>query len=248
MCYDVQAKLYAQLKRAKRKGYKDLAEILEKTIGEDYHFNHYHAMGFDNPKLFIYTSENPNRPIPANWGFTVPQAWYMGKKHINARGETMYEKPTFKDAAIKGRCLIQVNGFFEHYHHKGKIYPFYVYRKDLEPITLAGISNEFRIESTHEIYRGFTIITSKANQLLSKIHNHPKLNEARMPLILPEEIEDQWLQVSDKSKIVKLVQPFEDGLLAAHPVRGLRGKVAIGNHPNVTNQVNYDVLDLDEFK
>lgn len=86
--------------------------------------------------------------------------------------------------------------------------------------------------------------------MLARIHNNPKLEGPRMPLILPEEAIDSWLNEAvetdaEKEKILSLIKPYTEAGLTAHPVSRLRGKSAVGNNPIATNPVHYP--ELDEF-
>ena len=140
MCYDIKASYEAQLSRAKRKGdFVAVEEILEKLIPFT-DLPLHHVSGFTHPKLLIYTNESPEFPIVATWGL-VPH-WVrddIQKKKIwnttlNARGETIFEKPSFKQSAKNNRCIIYIDGFYEHHHFNKKTYPFFIQRKDEKPI------------------------------------------------------------------------------------------------------------------
>ncbi|MGB5555280.1 MAG: SOS response-associated peptidase family protein, partial [Flavobacteriaceae bacterium] len=129
MCYDIKAGLEAQLKRAKRDGdVHGVAEIMEKLVPLT-DLPLHHASGFSHPELLIYTDRSPNFPEVATWGL-VPH-WVHDEAQLkktwnntlNARGETIFEKPSFRDSAKQHRCLVFVDGFFEHHHFKGKTYP-----------------------------------------------------------------------------------------------------------------------------
>jgi len=129
MCYNVKALLWSQLKRARRKGMYQDADAIQIQINELGVTNLYQASGFTHPKMLIY-QDSESEPIPATWGL-VPH-WVKdnaGKVQIwnstlNARGESIFEKPSFRDAAKSKRCLIYLDGFYEHHHYNGKTYPF----------------------------------------------------------------------------------------------------------------------------
>ena len=257
MCYTVSGLLYAQIKRARRyvgdnDELRKLEELYKELTGEPF----FQANGFDHPHLLIYTEENPHIPVAAQWGLiphwvkdekTAKQIW---NKTINARGESIFEKPSFRSAAKSKRCLIQINGFYEYHHYKGKTYPFYIYRKDGEAITLGGIWSEWVNKESGEIFRTFSIVTTEGNELLAKIHNNPKLSGPRMPLIIPEEKEEEWLKSAnnemDKEEIKQLILPYASDELQAHTVAKLKGKNAVGNVPEATDKVVYE--ELEELK
>ena len=89
----------------------------------------------------------------------------------------------------------------------------------------------------------FTIITTQGNELLSKIHNNPKLNEPRMPAIIDKKFEETWLSEDLASQDIKeLMKPYDSSDMIAYPVRKLRGKNAVGNNKIVIEPYNYEEL------
>lgn len=95
---------------------------------------------------------------------------------------------------ITRRCLIYIDRFYEHHHFEKQTYPFYIFKKHLSPIILVGLFIEWINPQTKGKLLTFSIVTTTGNQLLSKIHNNPKLKESRMPVILHEELADKWLE------------------------------------------------------
>ena len=252
MCYDIKASLEAQLTRAQREqDYQAIEEIMEKLIPLT-DLPIHHTSGFSHPELLIYTDRSPNFPEVATWGL-VPH-WVRDQEQLkklwnntlNARGETIFEKPSFRNAAKNNRCIIYVDGFYEHHHFEGKTYPFYVYRKDMAPLALAGLWSEWTDDETRGSINTFTIVTTEGNPLLAKIHNNPKLKGPRMPLILPLELEDKWLihldDELDQKSIEELIQSYPEEELTAHTVTRLRGKEYIGNVEEVSNPFEYEEL------
>tara|TARA_R110002110_G_scaffold131569_1_gene312459 strand:- start:923 stop:1687 length:765 start_codon:yes stop_codon:yes gene_type:complete len=254
MCYDIKASYEAQLKRAKRRG--DLTaveEILEKLIPFT-DLPIHHASGFSHPELLIYTGESPEFPYVATWGLVPP--WVKDEEQqkkfwnstLNARGETIFEKPSFRQAAKTHRCIIYIDGFYEHHHFNKKIYPFFIQRKDENPIALAGLWSEWINPETNGRMNTFTIVTVEANSMMTKIHNNPKIKDPRMPLILPEELEDQWLMSIDddldKQQIQDLIQSYPEDKLKAHTVSKLRGKEYAGNVKTISDLVVYEDLEF----
>ena len=248
MCYTIEQKLEAAFKRAKY--WNDdfnLERIKEKLEMFD---PWYKASGFAHPKIIAYSNDQPHEPELFNWGLiphwvkTEKDAKSLWNKTINARGESIFEKPSFRDAAINKRCLIPVGGFYEHHHFKGKKYPFYITRKDNEPLNLAGLWSEWINQETGEIIRTCSIVTTKANELMAKIHNNPKLAEPRMPVILNEQIADTWLKPieteKDREELLNLLKPFSNNELKAHTVRKLSGKEAVGNVPEASEEYIYE--------
>lgn len=253
MCYDIKASKEAQLKRAQRHGDAEAVKQIKQELLPFTDLPIHHASGFQHPKLLIYTEESAWKPEVATWGL-VPhwvkqreQAEKFWNNTLNARGETIFEKPAFRDAARYHRCLIYVDGFYEHHHFKGKTYPFFIHRKDQDPLILAGLWNRWNDPDSGETLTTFSIVTTEGNPLLTRIHNNPKLKGPRMPLILPEEMADQWLEdVSDEldeQKIGELIAPYPDEVLTAHTVGRLRGKEYKGNIEGISEKYEYPELE-----
>lgn len=251
MCYDIKASLEAQLTRAQREqDYQAIEEIMEKLIPLT-DLPLFHASGFSHPEMLIYTDRSPTFPEVATWGL-VPH-WVNDDEHrnklwnstLNARGETIFEKPSFKTSANNNRCVVYVDGFYEHHHYEGKTFPFYIQRKNKEPLALAGLWSEWKNDQGG-ILNTFTIVTTKGSPMMAKIHNNPKLKEARMPLILPEEFEDNWLRhihsEVDQKEIEDLIHSYPEIELTAHTVTRLRGKEYIGNVEEVSEPFEYKEL------
>ncbi|MEN8731540.1 MAG: SOS response-associated peptidase [Bacteroidia bacterium] len=252
MCYDIKTSLEKQLRMALLGGNKAEAdEIADKLkIFSKDEVNLYHASGFDHPTMFIYTQDEPQKPIIATWGL-VPE-WSTQKetiwnKTLNARGETIFEKPSFKDSAASKRCLIYLEGFYEHHHKNGKTYPYFIKHKEKELFAVAGLWSEWQSE-LGEVLKTFSIVTTEANELMAEIHNNPKLAEPRMPLILHEEAEEKWLSEElGQDAIEKLIQPTKDGELIAHTVAPIKGSKASGNVPEASLELRYAELEVKQL-
>lgn len=252
MCYDVKASLEAQLKRAKRKGDLGAVEEIIENLIPFTDLPLHHASGFSHPELLIYTDRQPEYPEIATWGL-IPhwvndeaQVKKLWNNTLNARGETIFEKPSFRQSAEHNRCIIYIDGFYEHHHFNNNVYPFYIYRKDNQPLALAGLYSEWVNPKTGGTIISFTIVTTEGNDLLKKIHNNPKLKGPRMPLILSDDTEDHWLKPikneKDKDEIQHLIQKYPEEQLTSHTVSKLRGKDYKGNVENISNEVTYKEL------
>jgi putative SOS response-associated peptidase YedK len=247
MCYDIKTSLNAQLKKAKRENNPSVIAEIEEQMAPMTDLPLFHSSGFDHPKLFIYTAQSPNIPIIANWGL-VPD-WINGEKQkndiwnstLNARGESIFEKPSFKDAAKDGRCIIYIDGFYEHHYRSGQRIPHLIFNKNKEPLAIAGLWNEWKNEHEGLVINTFSIVTSPANKLMSEIHNNPKIESARMPLILSEADEAIWLnpKIEEKETINSLIKAAPDGGLEAYTVRKLKGKSYLGNVEKTTERFEY---------
>ncbi len=141
----------------------------------------------------------------------------IGNRLINARGETLAEKPAFRGSLKYKRCVIPADGFYEWKAQPGtkaKV-PHYIRMKSHKPFGLAGLWDEWHTADGASL-RTCTIITTEPNSLMATLHN-------RMPLILkPAEIPD-WLDPGPRSaeSLQRLVQPFPAELMESYTVSPL---------------------------
>ena len=249
MCYDIKTSLEAQLIKARRKGDQQaIKEIMEK-LAPLTDLPIYHASGFQHPRLLIETGEA--LPRVAHWGL-IPhwvkdraQAKKLWNSTLNARGETIHEKPSFRDAYKHKRCAIYVDGFFEHHHFSGKTYPYFVQAANHSALCLGGLWSEWVDRSTGELISTFTIVTTPGNELLSRIHNNPKMKGPRMPLILDQADELQWVE-GNPVEAGDLIKANTNISLHAHTVARLRGNAYLGNVPEVSDAVSYPELAIED--
>jgi putative SOS response-associated peptidase YedK len=113
----------------------------------------------------------------------------MGQRMINARAETLLEKPSFKQLVARRRCLVPANGFYEWRRLGNRKVPIWIHLKSREPFAFAALWNYWRDPAGDKELYSFTIITTEANALLRPIHN-------RMPVIYDKEMGRQRLQIS----------------------------------------------------
>lgn len=151
----------------------------------------------------------------ARWGL-VP-GWVKDPREfpllINARQETMAEKPAFRDALKHGRCIIPASGYYEWHTNPDKSkQPYYITFEDDRPMALAGLYASWMGPNGEEIDSVATI-TVPANPQLAVIHD-------RMPAILRGDAIDAWLNVREvrAPEAAQLALPLEDGVLKFHPV------------------------------
>jgi putative SOS response-associated peptidase YedK len=161
--------------------------------------------------------DGSKRLVHFTWGL-IP-SWAkdpsIGNRLINARGETVAEKPSFKAALKKRRCLIVANGFYE-WQKRGKMKrPVYVRLKSDKPFGFAGLYEKWISPDGQEL-RTCTIITTEANELLQPIHN-------RMPVIVPKDQEDVWLDtdMSDTTHVFSILKPYAHHEMVAYEVSTL---------------------------
>ena len=149
---------------------------------------------FQFPKTPIITNQEIEKIQLFQWGL-IP-FWAkdenIKKNTLNARIETITEKPSFKNV-VHNRCLILSDGFFEWQwlDDKGKQKQKYLITlPENNAFAFAGLWSEWPNQITGEIQKTYTILTTEANELMSKIHNTKK----RMPLIIEKSIETEWLK------------------------------------------------------
>lgn len=235
MCYNVAGLTKAAIKYAKHRG-EDMATIsaLEKMIEELMAYTKplYVASGYSHPQLLVFTNEFPLNPQLFFWGLlpTWAKEQSFWNQTLNARAESIFEKPTFKASAKYKRCLIYVDGFFEYHHQNKQTIPYYIQLKSHEPIILAGLWSTWLDKTTGAEWPTCTIITTHANKTMQHIHNNPKADGPRMPVILNKQNQNAWLdnQLQEK-ELMNLLQPAPDDMLEYYTVRQLTGKNGIGN-------------------
>jgi putative SOS response-associated peptidase YedK len=134
---------------------------------------------------------------------------------MNARGESVAEKPAFRDAFAKRRCLVPMDGFYE-WRTEGKSkQPFACSLKSGEPMACAGLWEGWK-QPDGDWLRTYSIITCAAAGRQALLHE-------RVPVILPRDVWDDWLEGDDPTALLK---PAEDSLLAFWPVAARVGRVA----------------------
>nr|BBH89530.1 DUF159 family protein [Thermosporothrix sp. COM3] len=136
----------------------------------------------------------------------------IGSRMINARAETLAEKPSFKRLLGHKRCLIVADGFYEWKKEAKTKTPMYITLKDQDIFAFAGLWDAWK-NPDGEIIRTCTIITTDANEFMNPIHN-------RMPAILTPEERDIWLDptIHEAGPLLSLLKPYASDEMAAHPV------------------------------
>jgi putative SOS response-associated peptidase YedK len=139
----------------------------------------------------------------------------IGSRMINARAETLSEKPSFKHSLRRKRCIIIADGFYEWKKEGAHKIPMYIFLKSGKLFGFAGLWDTWTAPEGNKIAT-CTIITTSPNKLIEEIHN-------RMPVILPKENVDRWLDpsIQDESKVLPLLQPYPADEMDAYPVSRL---------------------------
>lgn len=240
MCFSARFQLQLALRRAMSLLKNDEIEFLQNLIRQ--YDEWFYASAFAHPQILIYKNEKPAEPLLSTWGFVpdwAKEPETIWNKTLNARGETLFEKASFKQSAENKRCLIPAEGFYEYHEFRKKKYPFYITRKDGEPLYFAGLWNDFPNRATGEITSTFSIVTTKANPLMARIHNKPKFSgDSRMPVILSENLTDEWLKPLSQKEIGELARyQVPDSQLDAWTVGPLK------NIPEANQPFHYPELD-----
>jgi len=150
--------------------------------------------GFTHPKMPVIANSMVDKIQLFQWGL-IPQ---NQKNTLNARIETIREKPSFRNF-VNQKCLILVNGFYEWKHVPGERHDRHKYLLSLPDngsFALAGLWSEWEFLNG-EKYRTFTVITTEAQGIMREIHN----TKLRMPVILKREIEMDWLMGKRTAKL-----------------------------------------------
>ena len=155
----------------------------------------------------------------------------IGYKLINARGETVKEKPSFRSAFAHRRLIIPASYFFEWKREGTQKTPYLIRLKDQDLFGMAGLWERWTA-STGEVIDSCTIITCEANKAVSALHD-------RMPVILPEDRYGLWLgeEKAEPAAITALLTPFPSEMMDLYPVTGKVGNPRF-NTPECIEPVN----------
>ena len=136
----------------------------------------------------------------------------IGARMINARGETVADKPSFRTPFKRRRCLVPANGFYEWQERGGGKQPHYIHMQDGSPLAMAGLWDAWQ-QGEEAYIESCTIITTSPNDVVRPLHD-------RMPVILEPEDWSLWLDTSieDASQLLPLLEPCPGEAMAAYPV------------------------------
>lgn len=157
---------------------------------------------------------SPRECSMVRWGL-IP-SWAkdqkIGARMINARGETVAEKPSFRSAAKSRRCLIPADGFYEWVKKAGGKQPHFIHFADARPFAFAGLWERWH-KGEGVPLETCTIITTTPNEMISDLHD-------RMPVILPNTLYDEWLEPTAMSpeRLQQILVPHPAEGMEAYPV------------------------------
>lgn len=191
---------------------------------------HYNAA--PGQMLPVIINEQPQLVHNFKWGL-IP-FWAkdirIGYKMINARAETVLEKPSFRHPMKTSRCLVLADSYYEWEKRGKEKIPYRIMMADDNAFAMAGIWSTWRDAEKKPIY-SFSILTVGANKLTSNVHD-------RMPAILPPDREQDWIKMDiPPAEVVSLCNPFPDNEMKMYRVSDLVNK-ASNDFPEVLNQAN----------
>ncbi len=176
----------------------------------------FHASGFSFPEWKIVTTSSAIEIM--RWGL-IPN-WFNGDKTadftamtLNARSESILEKPSFKHLVGRQHCIVPSTGFFEYQKVGKESIPYFVYPTQDEFFSMAGIYDHWHNPLTGKKETTFSIITCEANEIMAEIHNTKK----RMPVMLQNDALENWL-VARPNEIGDFLVPNSNESIAAHKI------------------------------
>lgn len=191
--------------------------------------------------LATITNNAPDEITQFEWGL-LP-AWVddpaNSPKPINARAETVAEKPMFRDAFEERRCLVLADGFYEWKGQRGSKQPYRITRKHDQPFAFAGLweQREAQNGGTRETV---TIITTDANDVVADVHD-------RMPVILEDSDVKTWLTADDQPTLESILDPYAADTLRAYPVSKQVNNPA-NDSPDLIEEIDVgEQVSFDEF-
>lgn len=214
MCFHNSMSKKAQQLAARYGRKSDVIEIVQDIINEQYHVS-----AFNFPKYPIITTSDEVQVF--NWGL-IPfwtksgdDAGEIRKMTLNARADTIFEKPSFREPIMKKRCIVPSTGYFEWRHEGTKKIPYFIFLKDEEVFSMAGVYDQWIDKETGEELDTFSILTTDTNPLTDYIHN----SKHRMPVILSKSDEEKWLSSRlSKTEIEHFLKPFDAKKMEAYQI------------------------------
>jgi putative SOS response-associated peptidase YedK len=167
----------------------------------------------------IVKTQHGNEAKFMKWGL-VP-SWApdpsIGNRMINARAETLLEKPSFRQLVSERRCIIPADGFYEWRREGNQKVPVWIHLKNKEPFAFAGLWDSWPDRDSGVALNTFTIITTDANTLVRRIHN-------RMPVMYDRDMGQQWLErnyASSPMNLAAALRPWPSEYMEAWDVSPL---------------------------
>lgn len=186
-------------------------EIKKNFSGKKIAAGLYRVSAFTRPVCCVVTADRAIRAF--EWGL-IPywiknrkSAGDIGRLTYNARGESIFEKPAFREAVRTKRCVVPVTGFFEWRHEKNDTIPYYIFPRHASMFSLGAVWDDWADPVSGYRISAFSIVTTPANPRMEYIHNTKK----RMPLILSRQEKERWLDPDlSLHDVTALIKPFDE--------------------------------------
>ncbi len=179
--------------------------------------------------LTVFREGDRNVPGLCRWGFLPPWAKTPseGFKMINARAETLAEKPSFREAFRYRRCLVIADGFFEWKREGTAREPYYLRLASRQPFGFAGLYSDWT-SLEGESLRTATIITTEANALVRPLHD-------RMPAIVPADKQERWLDpgIHSPVQLMPILAPYPADQMECYGVSRQVNSVKVNSPENI---------------
>ncbi|WP_452598371.1 SOS response-associated peptidase [Pontimicrobium sp. MEBiC01747] len=215
---------------------------IEKTFNASFKYPKLHKKspvidGLTESSVAIITMLNKQQISLAIWGI-LPETYQDDWQHfqnvqntLNVSLDVIKEDEKYAKALMHRRCIVIVTGFFTYYLHDGDLYPYYVHQESNEPFAIAGIFNEL-----DDGFITCSLIVSKANSFIKKIHNSNIL----MPVVLDKFNREKWLDFNATEEIVTTVVNTAPQLaFKAHPIAKEFHKLGV-DFDSALHPVNYN--------
>ena len=209
-----------------------LEELFSVSLSDDYAPRYNIAPGSE--VLSFVAPEGSVRPAMLRWGL-VPH-WAkdasVGFSMINARSESVFDKPAFEQSIRMTRCLVPAQAFYEWKVVDGRKQPYAITINDADVFAMAGIASSWEDHASGEIVDSFSILTCAPNELMATIHD-------RMPVILNQDSWSLWLDpaVTEQEVVEPLLDSFPAATMRAWSVGDAVNKVA-NDSPDLLERVD----------
>lgn len=208
----------------------------------------FHADGFTFLQMPVITQQQPATIQLFNWGLiphwakTKADADILKAKTLNARSETIFEKPSFRSYIPNNRCLVIADGFFEWMDFQKKKYPHFIQMHGRQLFCFAGIYASWIDKTTGELINSFSILTTDANPMIEKIHNLKK----RMPVIIPPHLYKKWLSPGlTRKEIESFFAPYPEAKMQSYTIsKRITSRNEDSNVSQTLERITYPELAL----
>jgi putative SOS response-associated peptidase YedK len=234
MCYNLAAK--QRIKALQEKYGIKMDEELARH-------GYFQVSGFAHPLLPVLVQQSTLKFELMQWGL-IP-SWTTNEEKaiefsnmaLNAKAETVFEKPMFRNLVTNKRCILPVDGFYEWREIMKRKYPYYIYPTDNTLFTFGCVYDTWLNTETGEIINSFSVVTTEANDVMAMIHNSKK----RMPLILQNEDWKKWIEPETPEREIKdLLKPSDNEMLSYHTIsKDISRRDIDTNYPEIQTEVIY---------